>query len=387
MKILIVDSKSFGIFPLVQAMEQAGWQTEIIKTDIRGRRRIPELTEEMEEALNTKAYDAIFSFNYYVVIAEFCHQKGIPYISWVYDHPLVSLYSYTIIYDTNYVFLFDYAQYQELRKIGIKQVYYLPLASNTLEYFPNISEKKGDFQMDISFVGSLYNNAKNDLYAKFSQADEYTKGYLDALVDAQQKIYGQYILRDSLSIGILQELQRVCPYDEDNREGVEPASLVYEDYFLARKVTAKERQEALAYLAKKHKVHLFSDCKADENMGLIQAGRIDYYRQMPWVFRQSKINLNITLKSIQTGIPLRILDIMGAGGFLLTNYQSEMEEYFKSGVHYDYYGSMEELEEKAAYYLKHEELRMKIAEEGHTAVKRDFNYQVQLKKMMDLIKR
>ena len=38
------------------------------------------------------------------------------------------------------------------------------------------------------------------------------------------------------------------------------------------------------------------------------------------MFANSKVNLNITLRNIKTGIPLRALDIMGAGGFLLTNY-------------------------------------------------------------------
>ena len=35
---------------------------------------------------------------------------------------------------------------------------------------------------------------------------------------------------------------------------------------------------------------------------------------MPEVFRKSKINLNITLRSIISGISLRVYDILGAGG-------------------------------------------------------------------------
>lgn len=52
-------------------------------------------------------------------------------------------------------------------------------------------------------------------------------------------------------------------------------------------------------------------------------GAVDYYEVMPHVFKQSKINLNITLRSIQSGMPLRAWDIMGAGGFLLSNYQAD----------------------------------------------------------------
>ena len=44
-------------------------------------------------------------------------------------------------------------------------------------------------------------------------------------------------------------------------------------------------------------------------------GYADYYKQMPHIFHDAKINLNIALRVIQTGIPLRVLDVMGCGGF------------------------------------------------------------------------
>ena len=55
--------------------------------------------------------------------------------------------------------------------------------------------------------------------------------------------------------------------------------------------------------------------------------------ELPCVFRYSKLNLNPTLKSIQSGIPLRALDIMGAKGVLLSNFQPELVEYFEDGLH------------------------------------------------------
>lgn len=39
----------------------------------------------------------------------------------------------------------------------------------------------------------------------------------------------------------------------------------------------------------------------------------------------------MTSKPIRTGLPLRIWDILGAGGFVLTNYQTEIPEYFEIG--------------------------------------------------------
>jgi spore maturation protein CgeB len=85
---------------------------------------------------------------------------------------------------------------------------------------------------------------------------------------------------------------------------------------------------------------------------------------MPIVFNNAKINLNITLRAIETGLPLRIFDICAAGGFLLTNYQEELPEYFEIGKEAEYYGSRDELMDKCAYYLTHENERTRIAQAG-----------------------
>ena len=56
--------------------------------------------------------------------------------------------------------------------------------------------------------------------------------------------------------------------------------------------------------------------------------------------------LNLTLRSITSGIPLRALDILGCGGFLLSNYQPELCEYFTPDVDFVYFNDMDDLEQK-----------------------------------------
>lgn len=384
MRVLLVDNKSIGAPNILNAMRELQWELKVLQEDIDGRRRIPELEEKLTQCFKEAEYDFLFSFNFHPVLAEVCHQNGVRYVSWVYDSPQVALYSYTMVYDTNYVFLFDYEQFRELRDIGLTRVYYMPLASNTLSQVTG-GEKKVFPHMPISFVGSLYNEEKNDLYKKLDGVSEYTKGYLDALIDAQRKIYGAYILQEGLTSEILKECQRVCPYNEKNNKGVETAAFIYADYFMARKVTALERVEALSRLSEEHDVYLFSYYKQEQLKRVHQMGSVNYYFDMPEVFRKSDINLNMTLKSIKTGIPVRVLDIMGAGGFVLTNYQVEMEEYFKAGVHYDYYASLEELEEKASFYLKNEAVRKKIALEGYKKTAEEFNYTTKIQQICEIV--
>ena len=94
--------------------------------------------------------------------------------------------------------------------------------------------------------------------------------------------------------------------------------------------------------------------------------------------------LNITAKAIREGLPLRIFDVLGCGGFLLTNYQTELASYFTPGTDLDCYGSEEELLEKTEYYLTHEQTRKEIARNGYETVKKYHTYPIRLTEMLSL---
>lgn len=102
-----------------------------------------------------------------------------------------------------------------------------------------------------------------------------------------------------------------------------------------------------------------------------------WYDTMHFIFKQSNINLNITLKSIQTGIPLRCMDIMGSGGFLLTNFQSDLLDFFVPNEDFVFYESLGDCNSKISYYLTHDAARRQIAanclgkmQETHTFIHR-----------------
>lgn len=333
------------------------------------------LTRELEKVL----YDFVFSFNYFPVISEICQQAGVKYLSWVYDSPYIHVYSYTILNDCNYVFLFDYAVYEELKLAGIGTVYYLPLAVNE-KRLAGFEESDID-AMDISFVGSLYTEPKHRLYDKFQGIDAYSKGYLEAIIQAQKRVYGYNFLKDLLTPDILAQLQKAYPTDPNALTVMSPEA-IYADFVFSRQVTALERQEILTMLGKSHRVHLYTNDQSLEIPGVKNWGPADYYREMPLIFHQTKINLNITLRSIKTGIPLRAMDIMGSGGFLLTNFQSELLEYFEPDRDFVYYNDYQDLQDKVDYYLTHEKERKEIAASGCKKVREEHTYRKRIKEML-----
>lgn len=151
---------------------------------------------------------------------------------------------------------------------------------------------------------------------------------------------------------------------------------------LACETTGRERFVILGLLSQHFKTSLWSNEKDERLTHVTHNGYADYYKQMPYIFHNAKINLNIALRAIQTGIPLRVLDIMGCGGFVLTSYREEIAEHFVNGEECVIYENLEDMYAKAKFYLEHEEERQRIALNGLEKVQRDFTFENALKRVL-----
>ena len=146
-----------------------------------------------------------------------------------------------------------------------------------------------------------------------------------------------------------------------------------------------ERIQTLNMLAQDFCVDLYTQSRTEKLTGVNVKGPAKSLSEMPKIFNLSKINLNMTMRPIQTGLPLRIFDIMGCGGFLMTNYQSEIPELFDIGIDLEVYESADELREKCDFYLTHEEERKQIARNGYLKVKQYHDCKQRLKTMLSYI--
>ena len=149
-----------------------------------------------------------------------------------------------------------------------------------------------------------------------------------------------------------------------------------------------ERVEALRRLAKPGRdVRLYTreEEKKNDIPGIRMENALEYNEELPKAYYLSRINLNLTLPSIRSGVPLRVFDVLGAGGFLLTNDQPEMSELFVSGQDLEVFHSFDEMEEKADYYLRHEDKRLRIALNGHRKVREKYTYEIIIGKILDMV--
>ena len=211
------------------------------------------------------------------------------------------------------------------------------------------------------------------------------KANLEKLMNEQQKVYGRNFLAERLTEDMIAEFQKVVSWESlpDDYE-VQPAQFIADEY-LGIKISEQERIQILNRLAKKFPVHFYTQSDISLLHNVIYRGSAESRYEMPKIFRCSKINLNPTAKSIKTGISQRVWDILGCGGFLISNYQTELSEHFVLGQDLETYNSMEELEDKCAYYLTHEEERKKIAANGYEKVKKYHTYEIRIQQMLEMM--
>lgn len=341
----------------------------------------------VSQSLLKHPQDCVFTINFFPIISDVCNIFHIPYICWIVDSPVMELWAKSIQNPCNRVFLFDRAQYQEIAPLNPACIFHFPLAVNIKGKQQVISKASASmrthFSADCSFVGSLY--TEKCPYDKLLNVPAYLKGYLEGLIEAQLKVYGYYFIDEVLSEQIVSDFKAHMPhFYQYPLDTFLTDAITVSQLYIGNKITAVERQRTMKLLSEHFSLDLYTGSDVSTLPNANHRGLAKTLTEMPIIFHESKINLNTTSKAIRSGIPLRVFDIMGCGGFVLSNYQPELCEFFEPGVEFDYYGSLEELLEKTDYYLHHEKERTEIAHNGYERVVRDYNYTKRLAEMFAL---
>lgn len=332
--------------------------------------------ERFSQYLNQGNYDIVISVNFFPLIAELCHKHRMKYISWCYDSPLEERLENYFGYETNYIFLFDHAEVLHYQNAGYARIFHLPLAVNTkrLDSLAFSSKQIALHTSDVSFVGHLYDSPLETL---LYSADDYIKGYIEGILQAQLRLYGCYIIDELITDDLLNAVNASFQKIGQNNLTLNHRGL---SYAIATEITHLERSFLLETFSELFDTRFYT-AKPCNLSNVKICGPVKYMDEMPCVFRYSKLNLNPTLKCIQSGIPLRALDIMGAKGVLLSNYQPELADYFEDEKDCIMYTSMEDAVAKADFYLKHDDLREQIAINGYQKVKEYFSYPERIREL------
>ena len=388
MKVMVLKWSGYGYMDMIPAFENCGHEVFTVDFNKDDPRSNEEVTNELKKKIDEIKPDFMFSFNYFPIIAIVGKETQTKYVSWIYDSPYVLMYSYTVIFPTNYVFVFDKELYLEFRNNRIDTVYYLPLASNpkrinSFKDWDKVFKSHWINKTDISFVGALYTE-DHQFYSRLKNIAPYTRGYLEGIMAAQKNVYGYNFIKELLTSEIMDDMYRDLPM-EPNPDGVETKEYLYAQYVINRRLTAIERTRILTLIGTKHQFDLYTHDMNFKVPGCINHGVVGYLEDAPHVFHNSKINLNITLRSITSGVPLRAFEIMGAEGFLLTNYQADFADVYVADEDYVYYESEEDLMAKIDYYLSHEDRRREIAHNGYVRTLENHTFEHRIEEIVNVI--
>lgn len=383
MKILIYEWKAYSYKDIVCSFQKMGHEVFFISQPMKNYDVDDEFVALLRDELSKNRYDFVITVNYFSLISNVCQETNTKYVVWTYDNPLISMYHKSVFNECNYIFTFDKTNYLEFKGMGVENIFHLPLATDALRMEETIGVQNDDKWLhEISFVGNMYErNTYNSLEHKLP---EYLKGYFDAVIEAQLNISGGNIVEALLTNDILEELDKYFNLKKE-KDSFSDLRLVFQTTVLGFKIAQEQRRRGIIELSKKFDVTVYSDSDLSEFIGVDKQGPCDYWSQLPLIFNRSKININMTIPNIKSGIPLRVWDVLGAGGFLLTNYQAEIGYYFEDGKDLVCYEDIGDLVEKADFYLKHEELRKSIALNGHEKVKKYHTYDERIKKMLNII--
>lgn len=307
-----------------------------------------EYLQDLVNFIDEKSIDMAWSIDYLPIISRVCSMKHKLYISWIIRESWNTLYSDTIRNSINYIFIGEETIAEKFYKVNPGHIFYLS---------PGAAIKEVSILPDT--VGLCFLDTKYTIYYMKEDSREYLKGYVRGMVEAQKRIHGYHFLPKLLTKKLINEIEGVLSEAEKGKDYTKKAVSDMIDDFLCDTITKDEREEVVKHI---------------EKMGTYKINK-----------GISQINVNITSRKWKTGIPYDTLQIMGSGGFLLTNYQPRMEEYFCIGDEIVVYEDKKDLIDKINYYMLHEEERKEIASKGKKKVEEFYTLEHRIADMFYLL--
>lgn len=323
--------------------------------------------------LGEEEYLFVFSANFSPEVSTVCQDALIPYFCYIMELPQKEIYHPAMKNPCNFVFSFDRAVSQELERIVPQRSFHLPLGAGEISH---CTCGRDEEQSEVSFVGTLCEHSwGNKVYEKIETASEYVQGYLESLLKSQIRIYGYNLLKEALDNNVFQEIKKKLPQEVLSRTSEERERDFFANVILSDKATQMGRIQILQAVSDQFDTHIYTeDNVSKQSLTAHVHNQVLTSAECVQIYQNSKINLCLPHRSIVSGIPQEVFSIMAAGGFVLMSFQPEIPENFVVGEHLEMFMNEEEMLEKIAYYLEHEDERIQIAKAGQQVVKELHTY-------------
>jgi spore maturation protein CgeB len=223
---------------------------------------------------------------------------------------------------------------------------------------------------DLAFSGNVYANARSSS----SFADD------AVLVELTQHICEGKLANLSRSSWELMNLAlEELSAEERAARGLIPDETPFWDYYLYvawYSVTTAARVDILS--AVDRDVHLFGMFADPESVkllkqkpNLIYAGDVHHFRELPYTFASTRINVCIANGLIYNGAPSKLIDCLASGGFALSDAKDDLVRLFGSDIEAIFFRNADELNAKIEYFLSRRDERREVVHELRKTIERE----------------
>ena len=282
---------------VMESFKHLGFHVDEDTREIYNKKLMPsECISELGKTLQAKKYAFVFTINFFPHISDLCNILGIPYLSLIVDSPVLELFSTSLANKCNRVFLFDRRLYEDFSLVNPECIFHIPLATNVRGNFTTCqnasSALRNKFASDISFIGSLY--TEKCAYNKIT-LPERLRGYVDGLIEAQLLIYGHNFIEECITPELVKAFVDADPALSDYPENMKvDLRAVIAQQYISVKTAEQERIRFLTGLSEYFNVDLYTGSDTSMMPKIHNRGFAKTATEMPIIFNQSKINLNMS---------------------------------------------------------------------------------------------
>jgi len=372
-RILVLESGYWLDIACINAARTLGWDIRTLPVPLEG--VLPmERVHEMLNILIEFRPDFVLTINLGAMdvgglFARLLEDLRLPYVTWFVDDPRTIIMDRTTYASPYAVALtWERAYIPYLMKTGFTVTRYLPLAVDPTVFYARPGDEA---LLPPTFVGnSMVVPAENEWTWVRQRSPELAEGIahaLDSAVVTRQR-FAEGI--DSLLPGEL--LQRL---DEDEKRHAEIL-------FFVDATKRLRREAALAW------ANAGAAIRGDDEWCAVvpHAGAaVNYQHDLPRLYAQCPVNLNITSVQMATAVNQRVFDCPAAGGFLLTDAQSDLFELFDVGKEAVCYNSLDESVEMMQWFQARPDARRQIIASAQRRIAGEHTYAHRLQSIVAIL--
>ena len=321
-------------------------------------------------SINMKGMDGNGAFS------EITQRFSIPVFVWFVDDPRpILLHKRQFITATMIALTWEKAYIGFLETQGFKKVRFLPLASDPALFLRSTPARPG---ISLGFVGSaMVDEYAGGVKGKFLWQDSLAP--LAELVAEKILADPRYSI-DNNVLALAKGLGVQLPFSDEVNLTWLRAYCIH----LASMIKRKRTIEGLLDLG----IETFGDPEGWKRLfgaDITTHPNINYRTGLCETYRKICVNANITSCQMPSSVNQRVFDIPLSGSFVISDNQKDLLEFFDHNTELAIFETIEDLRDKARFYLTHETDRYKIIDAAQKRIKREHLYVHRMRRIIELV--